>query len=157
MVQEFLGELILMAPLRHPNLVGLIGGCWTDGPDKLCIVLEYCSKGSLGGMVKDPSNSWEEHYYGVLLGVAQCFKYLHHDQPGKPLIHRDLKPDNILIAGDGTAKVADFGESTRFEDDLASAEDNDGNLTMTMVGTPMYCASSMPPFASNTLRTAEDL
>ena len=138
-VQEFLGELTLMAPLRHPNLVGLIGGCWTDGPDKLCIVLEYCSKGSLGGMVKDPSNTWEEHYYDIALGVAQCFKYLHHEQPGKPLIHRDLKPDNVLIAGDSTAKVADFGESTRFDDLLAASEDDDGALTMTMVGTPMYC------------------
>ena len=132
MVQAFLGEITLMAPLRHPNLVGLIGGCWTDGPDKLCIVLEFCSKGSLGGMVEDPSNTWDEHYYAIALGVARCFKYLHHEQPGKLLIHRDLKPDNVLIAGDGTAKVADFGESTRFEDTLA-AEEDDGALTMTMV------------------------
>ena len=138
MVQEFLGELTLMAPLRHPNLVGLVGGCWTDGPDKLCIVLEFCSKGSLGGMVKDPSNTWEAHYFGIALDVALCFQYLHHEQPGEPLIHRDLKPDNVLIAGDGTAKVADFGESTRFEDTLA-AEEDDGALTMTLVGTPMYC------------------
>ena len=33
-VKAFLGEIILMAPLRHQNLVQLIGGCWTDGPDK---------------------------------------------------------------------------------------------------------------------------
>ena len=130
MVQAFIGEITLMAPLRHPNLVGLIGGCWTDGPDKLCIVLEYCAKGTLGGMVKDPGNTWDEHYYDIALGVAQCFQYLHHEQPGEPLIHRDLKPDNVLIAGNGTAKVADFGESTRFEETLA-AEEDDGALTMT--------------------------
>ena len=130
MVKGFIGELTLMAPLRHPNLVGLVGGCWTDGPDKLCIVLEYCSKGSLGGMVKDPSNTWEEQYYDIALGVARCFRYLHHEQPGEPLIHRDLKPDNVLIAGDGIAKVADFGESTRFEEALA-AEEEDGALSMT--------------------------
>ena len=38
-VKEFLEEVKIMAPLRHENLVWLIGGCWTDGPDKLCIVL----------------------------------------------------------------------------------------------------------------------
>ena len=73
MVQAFISELTLMAPLRHPNLVGIVGGCWTDGPDKLCIVLEYCSRGSLGGMVKHQSNTWEEHYYEIALGVARCF------------------------------------------------------------------------------------
>ena len=145
-VQAFIGELTLMAPLRHPNLVGLVGGCWTDGAHKLCIVLEYCSRGSLGGMVKDRSNTWEEHYYDIALGVARCFKYLHHEQPGEPLIHRDLKPDNVLIAGDGTAKVADLGESTRFEDQLA-AEEDDGALTMTYVGTPMYCVGVSRSFS----------
>ena len=150
-VQEFIGEITLMAPLRHPNLVGLIGGCWADGPDKLCIVLEFCSNGSLGGMGKDPSNTWKKHYYEIALGVARCFKYLHHEQPGKPLIHRDLKPDNVLIAGDGTAKVADFGESTRFDDESA-AEEDEGNMTMTMVGTPMYCVGVDLEFRFECLR-----
>ena len=95
-------------------------------------MLEYCSKGSLGGMLKNPSNTWDENYYELALGVARCCKYLHHDQPGKPLIHRDLKPDNVLISSDEAAKVADFGESTRF--DIALADENENQaLSMTMV------------------------
>ena len=40
-------ELIIMAPLRHENLVQLHGGVWKEGADKLCIVLEFCARGSL--------------------------------------------------------------------------------------------------------------
>ena len=36
-----------MTPFNHPNLVKLYGGCWNEGPDKLCLVLEFCPKGSL--------------------------------------------------------------------------------------------------------------
>ena len=100
-------------------------------------MLEYCSKGSLGAMIlrsERCSFTWEKDWYEIALGIARCCKYLHHDQPGKPLIHRDLKPDNVLIASDDTAKVADFGESTRFED-VRAVEEEDGALTMTLVRT----------------------
>ena len=64
-IRDFLGEIKVMAPLNHPNLVGLYGGCWADGPDKLCIVLEYCPKGSLDGLLKsakDNNYAWAEPY-----------------------------------------------------------------------------------------------
>ena len=64
-IRDFLGEIKVMAPLNHPNLVGLYGGCWTDGPDKLCIVLEFCPKGSLKGLLqsaKDNDYTWAEPY-----------------------------------------------------------------------------------------------
>ena len=63
---------------------------------------------------------------------ARCFKYLHHEQSGNPLIHRDLKPANVLITNDLRAKVADFGESTRFDEETAGMNDDKG-MTMTMV------------------------
>ena len=64
-IRDFLGEIKVMAPLNHPNLVGLYGGCWTDGPDKLCIVLEFCPKGSMKGLLQSAKvndYTWAEPY-----------------------------------------------------------------------------------------------
>ena len=153
-----------MAPLHHPNLIQLHGGC--DGPDKLCLVLEYCSNGDLEALYKRSKADgfgWGDTFYQITLGVAKCtssrggvrlresrpwgkvtlasvprhagLDYLHHDVAGDTLIHRDIKPANILINDDIRAKVSDFGSSRRVSD-----EDADAALTMTRTGTPLYCA-----------------
>ena len=96
-----------MAPLHHPNLVILHGGCWTDGPDKLAIVLEFCGGGSLEGLLNNSSKSeeagafcshteflehlWAGTFYGIVVGIVRCFVYLHFGVSGGLLIHRDLK------------------------------------------------------------------
>ena len=155
---KFKAELVIMAPLHHPNLVKLWGGVWNEGADKLCIVLEFCANGSLQTFLKPNSNkhglvseaaiiaafgTWGgPRRHGLALGVAKCLSYLHHDL-SEPLIHRDIKPDNVLVSADVVAKVADFGESTRFDTKLAKEDALDGHndaLTMTMVGTQVYCA-----------------
>ena len=133
-----------MAPLSHPNLVKLYGGCWNDGPDKLCIVLEFCSEGSLNDLLKRCASSnfnWANPFHRIISEIAACFVYLHHEQATEALIHRDLKPDNVLIADGLVAKVADFGESRRFDSNQArKRSDEDREIaTMTMVGTPLYC------------------
>ena len=145
---RFKAELIIMAPLHHPNLVHLHGGCWNEGADKLCIVLEFCQHGSLNSFLRpldaarswDAGDAWGALRYGIALGVAKCLSYLHHDL-SEPLIHRDIKPDNVLVSADVVAKLADFGESTLFDTKQANKEDGDGDnaLTMTMVGTKLYC------------------
>ena len=129
-----LGIVQVMAPLRHANLVCMLGACWDDGPDKLALILEYCPNGSLEDLLEiegqHSSHTWESPFYDIVLGIARCFKYLHHEQSGNPLIHRDLKPANVLITNDLRAKVADFGESTRFDEEQAK-ESKHGFLTMT--------------------------
>ena len=164
-------EIKVMAPLHHPNLVKLYGGCW-DRPDELCIVLEFCPHGSLRDLLamkeltmvdgsKLSELTWTSAYFRIMLSVAECFRYLHHEQlDGNPMIHRDLKPDNVLIAehdGRPVPKVADFGESRTMslaeahaerKDHLANEEEEEDAeagdfLTMTMVGTPMYVAEEV--------------
>ena len=103
-VEKFLDEVKLMAPLSHPNLVRLHGGCWSDGPDKLCIVLELCIKGTLKDLLvatedhKLIEHDWAHPFYKITSGIASCFRYFHHEQPsGDALIHRDLKPGNASV------------------------------------------------------------
>jgi len=142
-LSKFKAELIIMAPLHHPNLVRLFGGVWNEGADKLCIVLEFCANGSLKSFLRnDRRTTWADVRRGLAVGTAKGLAYLHHELAA-PLIHRDVKPDNILVDGNVVAKLADFGESTRFDTKLAKEDALDGNddaLTMSIVGTKLYCA-----------------
>ena len=132
--------------LSHPNLVGLIGGCWTDGPDKLCLVLEFCERGTLKDLLvatatHELNHDWAHPFYTITFGIASCFRYFHHEQPsGEALLHRDMKPENILISDDFNSKVADLGASRRFDQEEAARRladhEGDSMLSMTMVGTP---------------------
>ena len=138
---KFKDELIIMAPLHHPNLVRLWGGVWDEGADKLCIVLEFCANGSLNTFLTKDARTWTGVRHGLAVGTAKGLAHLHHDL-AEPLIHRDIKPDNVLVSADVVAKLADFGESTRFDTKLAKEDGHDENfdaLTMTMVGTKLYC------------------
>eukprot|EP00817_Percolomonadidae_sp_ATCC50343_P000258 CAMPEP_0117430990 /NCGR_PEP_ID=MMETSP0758-20121206/10551_1 /TAXON_ID=63605 /ORGANISM="Percolomonas cosmopolitus, Strain AE-1 (ATCC 50343)" /LENGTH=966 /DNA_ID=CAMNT_0005219605 /DNA_START=278 /DNA_END=3181 /DNA_ORIENTATION=+ len=106
---SFTREVNLMASLRHPNIVQFLGICITS--QHRFIVTEYISGGSLDKWIFDSKKKLSlKKKINILLDIAQGMDYLHSLSP--PLVHRDLKPQNVLVDKQGCAKVCDFGLST---------------------------------------------
>ncbi|KAI9488449.1 hypothetical protein BDB00DRAFT_963705 [Zychaea mexicana] len=129
-------EMKVMEMLNHDNIVQYYG--MEVHRDKVYIFMEYCENGSLGSLLDHGGRIEDEVYivkyaYELLSGL----KYLH----GNNIVHRDIKPDNILIDYQGQLKLSDFGAAKI----LAKGQKTMGRTTMNMnvnslAGTPMYMA-----------------
>ncbi|XP_072989453.1 uncharacterized protein [Typha latifolia] len=103
-------EASLLGRLRHRNIVRLLG--YLHKESEAMILYEYMPNGSLWEALHGPQAGrtlvdWVSRY-NVATGVAQGLAYLHHDcHP--PIIHRDIKSNNILLDGNMEARIADFG------------------------------------------------
>ncbi|WIA17250.1 hypothetical protein OEZ85_014123 [Tetradesmus obliquus] len=103
-IEQVQEEMAVLAQLRHPNIIRLqevvfAGSCFY-------FMMEYASGGSLAGHLAAQPGGWlgeaaaREVFDGILAALEYCHK--------RRVIHRDLKPMNILMQ-DGTPKIADFG------------------------------------------------
>ncbi|XP_022925579.1 receptor-like protein kinase HSL1 isoform X1 [Cucurbita moschata] len=104
----FDAEVEILGNIRHKNIVKLLC-CCSNGVSKL-LVYEYMPNGSLGDMLHDSRSAlldWPTRYK-IALDVAEGLSYLHHDCV-PPIIHRDIKSNNILLDADFGAMIADFG------------------------------------------------
>lgn len=107
-LEEFVSEYKVANTLSHPNLLHAdYFDVWNNRP---FIVMPYCpdSSGSLIGRMN------EETAWRFLRDVSGGLAYLH----GKGIIHRDIKPDNILRDKEGRFLISDFGISTRMRSTL---------------------------------------
>lgn len=134
-VKAFEREASVLASLRHPNVVLFMGVCLTS-PDDVCLVMEYCPRGSLDRLLhssKVALSTRQRLRLAVQAARGMCF--LHEHDP--PIIHRDLKPGNLLVTADMSIKVCDFGLSRR----LHGAKGHVSALSSrNAVGTPHYAA-----------------
>lgn len=101
-------EVETLGKIRHKNIVRL-WCCCNSGDNKL-LVYEYMPNGSLADVLKNSKKSlldWPTRYR-IAIDAAEGLSYLHHDCV-PPIVHRDVKSNNILLDGEFVAKVADFG------------------------------------------------
>lgn len=103
--RRFIGEYEIMNSLNHPNILKALGIFFGDKEEVPKIVLEFCPT-SFDKAIIDGSLTKVQIVIGIYQ-IAEGMKYVHFNK----VIHRDLKPNNILIAEDGTFKIADFGIS----------------------------------------------
>lgn len=105
MEQQFQQEVMMLATLKHSNIVRFVGGC--RKPMVWCIVTEYAKGGSVRQFLAKRQNRAVPLKLAVkqALDVARGMEYVH----ALGYIHRDLKSDNLLISADKSIKIADFG------------------------------------------------
>ncbi|EXC34488.1 G-type lectin S-receptor-like serine/threonine-protein kinase RLK1 [Morus notabilis] len=104
--QEFEAEVSAIGHTHHKNLVRLIGFC-NEAQHRL-LVYEYMTKGSLASFIFRPSRpNWHQRTQ-IALGIARGLFYL-HEECSTQIIHCDIKPQNILLDENFTARISDFG------------------------------------------------
>jgi serine/threonine protein kinase len=117
-------EMTILKNVFHPNIVMLKEVIKDDISTKL--IMEYCSKGDLNEYL-NMRRMKEKSALHFLYQILQGLQYLHSND----IIHRDIKPQNILIDKNNVCKIADFG--------FARYKDQD-KLLETMCGSPLYMA-----------------
>ncbi|CAH2041345.1 unnamed protein product, partial [Thlaspi arvense] len=103
----FSAEITTLGSIRHRNIVRLLG-CCKNGETRL-LLFDFISNGSLARLLHEKKVflNWDARYK-IILGAAHGLAYLHHDCI-PPIVHRDIKANNILVGSQHEAFLADFG------------------------------------------------
>ncbi|KAH7657948.1 S-receptor-like serine/threonine-protein kinase protein [Dioscorea alata] len=104
--KEFTVEVQSIGQTHHKNLVRLYGYC-NEGINRL-LVYEFMSNGSLMRFLFGSSRLGWDKRVDIAIGIARGLLYL-HEECHSPIIHCDIKPQNILLDDELTPKISDFG------------------------------------------------
>ncbi|KAG2501064.1 hypothetical protein HYH03_000883 [Edaphochlamys debaryana] len=135
-VESIRQEVQVLSRLSHPHIIRFFGACLA--PPNVCIVEELAAGGSLHGRLHARRRATGAKIYPPMsliqvlrlgLDVAGAMAYLH----SLNVVHRDLKPQNVLLDESGAAKVADFGIAKIKDRTLMSTRN-------AHAGTPAYMA-----------------
>ncbi|GAY69081.1 hypothetical protein CUMW_269280, partial [Citrus unshiu] len=111
-------EVYALKTLKHENIVEFLDGY--SKKDLNLLIYEYMEKGSLERALFDANSStrldWPTRVR-ICHGIAKGLKYLHEDNPSRKIVHRNIKPNNILLDGNLNAKVSDLGLAKLYDEE----------------------------------------
>ncbi len=125
-LRRFDAELRAIGRLNHPNVVTIYDGGQEDGMPYL--VMEPVEGDSLAQLIRREAPLQPEQAVDIARQIADALAYAHR----LGIVHRDVKPQNVLIDGSGRVKVTDFG--------IAKSSELTQAMTGTLLGTPSFIA-----------------
>ncbi|XP_049959680.1 serine/threonine-protein kinase fused isoform X2 [Schistocerca serialis cubense] len=121
-------ECEIQRHLNHPNIIRMLDSFETE--DEIVVVTEYADK-ELSEILSKEGYLPEDRARNIACDLVSALYYLHSHR----VLHRDLKPQNILIEGNGTAKLCDFG--------FARSMSAGTHVLTSIKGTPLYMAPEL--------------
>ena len=129
-VSRFRREALAAARLVHPNIVQVFDFGFDSGSHQHFIVMEHVSGNSCAELLRDHGHLGVEQTVGIIIQACRGLDYAHRNG----VVHRDVKPGNLLVSDQDVVKLADFG--------IARATDQS---SITQVGSVLGTAAYLSP------------
>ncbi|KDP21789.1 hypothetical protein JCGZ_00576 [Jatropha curcas] len=121
-------EIEILRKLKHENIIEMLDSF--ESPQEFCVVTEF-AQGELFEILEDDKCLPEEQVQAIAKQLVRALHYLHSNR----IIHRDMKPQNILIGAGSIVKLCDFG--------FARAMSTNTVVLQSIKGTPLYMAPEL--------------
>lgn len=137
--ERFMREARLAAKINHPNIMGVLDADYDAETELYYIVLEFVGGGSVRDLM-DKGPMSEVQTIDIGISVAEALAHAADFN----IIHRDIKPDNIMLTDKGKVKLADMGIAKQ-----RTEEDQSITMSSAMMGTPAYISPEQAMDAKN--------